>query len=128
MVSRSNTCNFCYVSHKAVTVIGFDDEVVEAALDDWRSAPISNRLRAALAYVEKLTITPDAVSDTDINELEAAGIDAIAATELSYIVFCFSVINRLANAFDFELGEGGEVGRTARFLYHIGYGTGSLPD
>ena len=127
MTSRSNTCNFCYESHKAVTILGFDDEMVQASLEDWRTAPVSNRVRVALGFVEKLTKTPDDISDEDIAELELAGVDTIAAAELVYIVFGFNVINRMANAFDFDLVNESVVSRTARFLYHMGYSTGSIP-
>ena len=36
-----------------------NDYVVEAALDDWRSAPVTPKLRSALGFVEKLTRIPD---------------------------------------------------------------------
>ena len=127
MTSRSNTCNFCYQSHTAVTILGFDDEMVRSALDDWHTAPVSNRMRAALGFVEKLAKTPDDISDNDIAELDAVGIDTTAAAELVYIVFSFSVINRMANALDFDLVNESVVSRTARFLYHMGYSTGSIP-
>lgn len=127
MASRSNICNFCYVSHTAVTIMGFDDELVQAALEDWQTAPVSNRIRAALEFIEKLTKTPDDISEEDIAELEANSIDKTAIEELIYISFCFSVINRMANALDFDLVNESVVSRTARFLYHMGYSTGSLP-
>jgi|GEM_PF-835209 len=126
-VSRANTCNFCYTSHKAVTVLGFDDELVEAALNDPQTAPVSEKLRAALVYADKLTRTPDDITKADINALYDAGLNETAITEVTYISFCFSVINRFANTFDFDLGQGDETKRTARFLYHMGYSTGSLP-
>ena len=36
-----------------------------AALADWRTAPIDGRLRAALGFLEKLTLTPEAITAAD---------------------------------------------------------------
>jgi len=55
MVAQWNSCPFCVGAHRAVAVHGLIAEVVEATLSDYQSAPISNELRATLAFMEKLT-------------------------------------------------------------------------
>lgn len=72
-------------------------------LDDWRSAPVSPRLRATLGLLEKLTLTPDAVEPGDMAEVRAAGVSDAAITDAIYVCFLFNVIDRVADALGFDI-------------------------
>ncbi|MEO7003515.1 MAG: hypothetical protein ABI068_16960 [Ktedonobacterales bacterium] len=72
-------------------------------LDDWRSAPVSPRLSAALGLLEKLTLTPDDVQPTDVAALRTAGVSDQAITDVIYVCFLFNVIDRVADALDFDI-------------------------
>lgn len=124
-VSKANSCNFCMEHHTHVTIIGLGDEVVNAALEDYRTAPVSEEIRSMLGFLDKLTRTPEQVGVEDIDDLRKAGISEEAAAEAIYVCFLFSTINRIADALDFK--DDAKINRVARYLYHMGYSTGSLP-
>ena len=105
----------------------FDDAVVAAVLDDWRTAPVNERVRAALAFLEKLTTSPENLSLKDIEPMRAVGINAKAIEEVVYVCFLFNVMDRLADAFGFDLHSPEEFTRGGRALYARGYGRLSLP-
>jgi alkylhydroperoxidase family enzyme len=104
-----------------------DDKLVQAVLDDYQSAPIDERLRAMLAFLEKLTLTPDAMTDADAATLRAAGVDAAAAESAMYVAYVFNVMDRLADAFDFKVNDARGLKWVARILLKVGYGAGCVP-
>jgi alkylhydroperoxidase family enzyme len=38
-----------------------DEPLVKAILEDWRTAPVNERMRAMLGFLEKVTLTPTEV-------------------------------------------------------------------
>jgi uncharacterized peroxidase-related enzyme len=106
--------------------LGLDDATVQAVLADWRTAPISERLRAMLGFLEKLTRTPEQIGAGDIAPLRAAGLTDRAIREAIYVCFLFSVMDRLADAFDYTIPSAKSTERAARFLYRMGYGGASV--
>ena len=102
-------------------MLGIDQATVTAALDDWRSAPLHEKLKAAFAYIEKLTLKPAELTIKDIDELRIAGLTDKAIEEVAYVVYLFSVMDRLADAFDFEIPTHKHVSNTAKFLFNRGY-------
>ena len=57
----------------------------------------------------------------DVVAARAAGLSDRAIEEASYVVFLFSVMDRLADAFDFSIPEPHQVEATGRFLHKWGY-------
>jgi alkylhydroperoxidase family enzyme len=108
-------------------VLGLDEATVHAVLSDWRTAPIGERLRATLGFLEKLTLTPDEVGADDVTVLRNAGLTDRAIREAIYVCFLFSVMDRLADAFDFTIPSAKSTERAARFLYRMGYAGASVP-
>ncbi len=98
-----------------------DEKVVEAVLDDWRTAPVDDRMRAALSLAEALTLTPESLTAADIAEAKQQGLSTDAMREMSAVVFLFSAMDRLANAFDFNIPDQSKVDKTAKALYNDGY-------
>lgn len=78
-------------------------------------------MKAALAFVEVLTLRPDAVSADDLAATRAAGLSDHELRELGGVVFCFSVMDRLADAFDFMIPTDEQAAVTGDFLYNKGY-------
>ena len=126
-VSYNNTCQFCYTAHTAVTLKGTDPQIVQAVFDNWRTAPINEKVRATLGFLEKLTRTPNAMCSEDLKAMKEAGVSKQGIEEAIYICFVFCTINRLANAFDFELANEKSLKRVGFVLYNMGYGIGVLP-
>jgi len=102
-------------------VLDISPSVVAAVLEDWRSAPIDARLKAALGYLERLTLQPDALTSADIVALNEAGVSDEATTEIAYVALLFGVMDRLADTFDFDIPSADEIGKTGQFLHKRGY-------
>jgi alkylhydroperoxidase family enzyme len=98
-----------------------------AVLEDYRTAPIDERLRTTLAFLEKLTLTPGEVGPDDIAPMRAAGVSDQAVEEAIYVATVFNVMDRFADTFDFELPRPEDGPRTAWTLTKLGYGIGSVP-
>ena len=90
-------------------------------LADYRTAPISEPLRAMLAFLEKLTLSPEEVGPDDVAPLRAAGLTDQAIEDAVQVTANFAVINRLADAFGFEPGSPKALSRYADFLLQRGY-------
>jgi alkylhydroperoxidase family enzyme len=70
-------------------------------LADFRSAPIDERLRAALAFVQRVTLEPESVGPADAAAARAAGVSTEALRDALYVCVYFNLIDRLADAFGF---------------------------
>ena len=78
-------------------------------------------MKAAFAYLEKLILTPKDLAVADIIELRQLGLSDHAIEELVYVGYLFSVMDRLADTFDFDIPSEGNVSNTAQFLFKHGY-------
>ena len=127
-VSKNNECEFCMIAHTAVASQGVEPTVIEKVLEDWRTAPVSEPFRATLGFVQKLTKTPARVTAEDLEPMYAAGVTKQGIEEAIRITFVFCTINRLADAFDFELAaKGKQRGRMGFMLFNMGYGIAAVP-
>jgi alkylhydroperoxidase family enzyme len=72
-------------------------------LADWRTAPIDDKLKAMLGYLEKLTLSPEDIQPADVAALTAVGIEKQAMLEAIYVCALFNVIDRIADALNFEI-------------------------
>ncbi len=104
-----------------------DDKLVGAVLDNWRTAPVSEKMRSTLGFLEKLTTDPHALGPADLEPLRAAGVSDKAIEEAIYVCFLFSIMDRLADAFDFDLHSPQDFKRGGQALYSMGYGGLSIP-
>ncbi len=95
--------------------------MVEAVLADYRTAPLSERLRAMLAFLEKLTLTPQEVEPSDVAPLRAAGLSDEAIGEAIHVCANFNLINRVSDALGFERTGPESLSRYAGFLLQRGY-------
>ena len=120
-VSKLNRCEYWTGDHTAVAVLGLEEKMVNAALDDWQTAPLEPRLKAAFAYLDKLILAPKDLGVADIIELRESGLSDRAIEEVAYVAYLFSVMDRLADTFDFDIPNENLVSNTAQFLYKHGY-------
>ena len=74
-----------------------------------------------LGYLEKLTLDPKSLGENDITQLRKAGLSNRAIEEATFAAFNFSVMDRLADAFDFTIPTDEEQRETGNFLYKRGY-------
>lgn len=90
-------------------------------LADYRTARIPERLRAMLAFLEKLTLAPREVGPADVEPLRAAGLSDAAIEDAIHVTANFAVINRIADALGFALASPKALTRYADFLLQRGY-------
>jgi alkylhydroperoxidase family enzyme len=108
-------------------VKGLDQATVDAVLEDWRTAPIPERLRSTLTYLEILTLRPTEVTVRTMRELKAAGVSDRAIREATYVCFLFNVLDRLADALDFTMPSEEEARTIGMLTFRLGYGIAKLP-
>lgn len=127
-ISKHNECTFCTDSHALVAATASGDNAwVRSVLDDWQSAPIPEHLRATLTLLQKLTLTPADVTRVDLDKVRAAGVTDEGIREALYVLFCFSVMNRLADALDFDLHDDDGLTAGASIILRRGYRFVSIP-
>ncbi|GAA5119846.1 carboxymuconolactone decarboxylase family protein [Pseudonocardia adelaidensis] len=120
-VSAVNESAFCIRAHTATASRAYQDAPrVAAVLADLESAPVAEPLRATLRMLGTLT-REGTVGAEDMREVLAAGVSPQQVRDALAVCAAFTVTNRLADAFGFELlsPEGFEAG--ARYLLKRGY-------
>ena len=75
----------------------------EAVERDWRSAPIDERLRATLGFIEKLTLRPGELTPDDAAGVRAAGVSEEALVDAIHVAALFNVIVRLADSLGWDV-------------------------
>ena len=72
-------------------------------LADYRTAPIDERLRAMLGYLEKLTLAPESLTPVDAAAVRAAGVGEQGMVDAIYVCVLFNMIDRIADALGFDV-------------------------
>lgn len=94
---------------------------MKAVLDDWRSAPVEPKLRAALAFVEKLTLEPNAIGPADVVPMRELGISDAAIEDAIHACTLFNVYDRLADSLKFDIPDAHGLAMSATMLLKRGY-------
>jgi uncharacterized peroxidase-related enzyme len=95
--------------------------VVKAVLADYRTAPISEKMRAILAFLEKLTLRSTEVGPSDMVPLRAAGLTDEEIEDAIHVCAMFNLINRVADSLGFDLATEEGYAAAARLLLRSGY-------
>lgn len=90
-------------------------------LDDWRTAPIREPLRRMLAFLEKLTLEPDAVTGEDIRPLRDAGLSDAAIEDAIHACVLFNIYDRMADTLEFDIPDREGFVQGADMLLKRGY-------
>lgn len=65
--------------------------------DDWRSCGFDEAMSALLSYAEKLTRTPAACDQSDVDQLRGLSFSDAAIHDAVQVCSYFNYINRIAN-------------------------------
>jgi alkylhydroperoxidase family enzyme len=90
-------------------------------LEDWRKAPIDEKLRAALGFLEKITLSPDEVGPEDAALPRQAGVSDSALRDAVYVCALFNLIDRVSDALDFAIPSPEQFRKGAKVLLRFGY-------
>jgi alkylhydroperoxidase family enzyme len=92
---------YCIDIHTEMVRISSDGEIDAADADSARP-----ELTAVLAFLEKVALSPEAVSESDLAEVRELGVPDEAIAEALHVNFVWNIVNRLSHSFDYRLGEG----------------------
>jgi alkylhydroperoxidase family enzyme len=95
--------------------------LVQAVLEDWRSAPIGEPLRATLGMLEILALTPQAFTLETLAPVRAAGVSDQAIEDAIAVCALFSLINRVADTLGFAVPSKEQAARSAAWTLEHGY-------
>jgi alkylhydroperoxidase family enzyme len=80
-----------------------EQDLIDAVLQDWQTAPVRPELRAMLGFLHILTLTPNLLGPGDLDVVRRAGVSDDAVRDASYVCALFSTITRLADALDWDV-------------------------
>ena len=93
---------------------------------DWRTAPVDERLRAALGFIEKQTLRPDELTADDAEAAYAAGVSREALRNAAHVAALFNMIVRLADAFGWDVPDWDRLMQRAPAMLEGGYAMGAI--
>ena len=94
---------------------------MKPVLDDYRSAPIGEKLRAMLGLLEIFTLRPDEITADDVRKVLAQGVSREAVRDAFYVAFLFNGYDRLADTLGWQLPGDAFYEKSGRFLLKKGY-------
>ncbi len=95
-VSGINACTFCFGAHKIYAeVFGIDEEVIDGLMKDLETAPVEEKMKPILSYVQKLTRLPAQLTEADAKSVYDAGWTERALYDAIQICALFNFMNRI---------------------------------
>ena len=108
-------------SHGAVASYALGEEVWNAVVADWRTAPLRPELKATLAFLEKQTLRPEELTPADADAVRAAGVSDRALLDAATVCALFDMIARLADSFGWDVPEWDRLKARAPAMLDDGY-------
>jgi uncharacterized peroxidase-related enzyme len=101
VVSAANDCLYCIVAHgAALRILGKNPIVADQIAANWRTADLTPRLRAILAFAAHVNEPGFFAEEREIAELRAAGLSEHDVWDVAAIAAFFGFSNRMAGALD----------------------------
>jgi uncharacterized peroxidase-related enzyme len=125
-VSSLNQCPFWTGAHGAVASYALGEEVWEAVRGDWRTAPVDERLRATLGFLETLTLRPGDLTRADADAVLSAGVSEEALVDAIHVAALFNMIDRLADSLGWSVPSENEFLARAEPMLDSGYALQTL--
>ena len=96
-VSGLNKCDYCFKGHIEMAVnLGMIREQIIEAISDLKNSNIDDDFKPILAFVKKLTLEPDKISQNDADAVYAAGWSERALHDAILVCCRFNFMNRLS--------------------------------
>jgi len=106
VVSAANGCAYCVRHHaEALQAYWKDKDRVARLTDNFRTADLSPKMEAACVFADRLTRSPDALTEADANALRDAGWDDRAILDITLITAYFNFVNRIANGLGVDFSD-----------------------
>lgn len=95
-VSGLNACQYCFGVHaETAKAFGLEAGTLERLLTDIDSADVEERIKPLLRYARKLTLEPSRITESDAQQVFAAGWSEAALHDAVLTVCLFNFMNRL---------------------------------
>ena len=103
VVSVANSCAYCIAAHSAaLRKLTKDPPLADQIATDHARAGISDRMKRALDYALKLTRSPDAMTEDDVQRLRDAGWTDEDVMDITEVTALFNFSNRMASGLGWE--------------------------
>ena len=106
VVSATNRCHYCIVSHSAaLRKLTEDPVLVDQLATSYEYAPLEPRERAMLDFAVKLTEESHRCGEGDVEALRAAGWSDEEVFDIAQVAAMFNFTNRLASGLGWQPNE-----------------------
>jgi uncharacterized peroxidase-related enzyme len=103
VVSVANGCAYCIEAHSAaLRKLTKDPRLADQIATDYAQAGISDRMKRALDYSLKLTLSPDAMAEEDVRSLRDAGWTDKDVMDITEVTALFNFSNRMASGLGWQ--------------------------
>jgi len=89
--------------------------------DNYRTAQISEKLRAMLGLLEIFTLRPDEMTRDEVRMVMKTGVSKDAIRDAFYVAYLFNTYDRLADTLGWELPDRAYYLKAGQRLLHHGY-------
>jgi uncharacterized peroxidase-related enzyme len=104
VVSAANDCTYCVEHHGEALAAYWDEARVEQLIDDYTAVDaLDERLRAACDVAARLTRSPDAMTNAEVDRLRDAGWSDRSVLDIVLITAYFNFVNRIATGLGVEV-------------------------
>jgi uncharacterized peroxidase-related enzyme len=111
VVSACNDCEYCVKHHlEALSNSEYDEEVLGMLSTADGLETFEPRLSNIVRHAYKLTNAPDAMTESDLGELRAVGLDDRDILDLTLVTAYFNFVNRIAQGLGVEFSDEEAVG------------------
>ena len=93
----------------------------KAVEQDWRTAPVHERLRATLGFLEKMTLRPGDLAPADAEAVLSVGVSREALVDAIHVAALFNMIVRLADSLGWDVPPYEEFFARAEAMLDSGY-------
>lgn len=106
VVSVANRCEYCINHHaEALNFYWKDKDRLKSFIKDFRSIDAEPGIKLLLEYATELTISPNQITQTTIDEIKSSGWSDEDILTVNLIISYFNFVNRIALGLGVEFSE-----------------------
>lgn len=106
VVSKANNCDYCINHHaEALNFYWKDEQKLQEFTENFRAVEVEEKKRLLLEYAEQLTVSPNKITQDDIDKIKADGWTDEDILLVNLIVSYFNFVNRIALGLGVEFSE-----------------------
>jgi uncharacterized peroxidase-related enzyme len=106
VVSKANDCDYCINHHaEALNFYWKDEQKLKNFTENFRVVVVEEKKRLLLEYAEQLTVSPNKITQDDIDKIKASGWTDEDILLVNLIVSYFNFVNRIALGLGVEFSE-----------------------